>query len=303
MSRPAVRLLLAAALLAAGGVVAAGAAPLRTESPATGVYQGTAVLGELTLGAEHGAAGGGEDLRQTVAVTELRYTPATSWSFALIVPRVESSARVKGPDGRVEASLAGLGDLAVTGKYRFFRQLGRWADRQAAVEAGVKLPTGESRAPVDPALPISLRRAVEPGSGSTDAFLDLSYQQAHGRHVQAAALGYRHHGEALGYRFGDEAHLSLDAEVIVLPRDYQAPGHELFALLEATLVHRAADTYRGAALAGTRRTELLLAPGLEYVATEQLALGVSIALPVLAEVGAGGRQSRWQILSQARYAF
>jgi len=274
-----------------------GAAPLRTHSPGTGVYRGFALDAWLAVGDERG---GGQDLRETVEEIELRYTPATRWSFALTVPRVERSARLAGVG---ERSLSGLGDLAITGKYRFFRRLGQWGDRQAALEVGLKLPTGDSRAPVDPRFPLSLRRALQPGSGSTDCFVDLSYQQAHGRFVQAADLGYRQNGEDLGYRFGDEAHLDLDAEAIALPREYETPGHELFTLLEAILVRRAADTYRGAPLAGTRRTELLLVPGLEYVATEQLSLGLSVALPVLSQVDREGRKSRWNLRIEARYAF
>ncbi|HET9767052.1 MAG TPA: hypothetical protein VFS60_09400, partial [Thermoanaerobaculia bacterium] len=106
-----------------------------------------------------------------------------------------------------------------------------------------------------------------------------------------------------GYRFGDEARLDLDAEAIVLPRHYEVPGHEVFALLEASIVHRQADEQHGAAVPGTRRTELLLAPGLEYVATEQLALGLSAAVPVVSRVDEGGLASRWQLLVEARYAF
>lgn len=279
---------------------AAVAAPLRTETPGTGVYRGFALLGAVTVGEEHGDFDGGQDLRETIVATELRYTPATSWSFALTVPRVERSARVAGLG---TATLSGLGDLAVTGKYRFFRQLGRWGDRQAAVEFGVKLPTGESRVPVDLRFPLALRRTLQPGTGSTDALVDLSYQQAHGRFVQALAAGYRANGEDGGYHFGDQAHLRLDAEAIVLPLTYETPGHEVFALLEASLEHRAADTYRGSPLAGTRRTELLLAPGLEYVATEQLALGLSVAFPVVSRVDREGRKSRFNALAEARFAF
>jgi len=291
------RTALAAFALSLALAASAGAAPLRTHTPGTGVYRGFALDGWLAVGDERG---GGEDLRETIEGFTLRYTPATSWSFALTVPQVERSARVAGLG---ERSLSGLGDVTVTGKYRFFRRLGRWGDRQAAVEAGLKLPTGESRAPFDPRFPLSLRRALEPGSGSTDGFVAVSYQQAHSRFVQAADLGYRQNGADAGYHFGNEAHLDLDAEAIALPREYEVPGHELFTLLEATLVRREADTYRGAPLAGTRRTELFLVPGLEYVATEQLSLGLSVALPVVSDVDGEGRRSRWNARLEARYAF
>jgi len=291
---------LAFALLFVMGLAGmATAAPLRTPSPGTGVYHGFAVNGRFTLGEER--SDDGPELAEAIAAVDVKYTPATSWSFTVTVPRVERTA--KGRDGR-ETRLSGLGDVKLSGKYRFFRQLGRWRDRQAAVGFGVELPTGARRKlAADAVLPLALREAVQPGSDSTDFFADLSYQQARGRYVQAAAVGYRRNGEGGGYRFGDEARLDLDAEKIVLPRHYEVPGHEVFALLEASIVHRAPDQLRGARVPGTGRTELLLAPGLEYVATEQLALGVSAAVPIVSDVEDDGLASRWQLLVEARYAF
>ncbi|HEV8238332.1 MAG TPA: hypothetical protein VGS57_03075 [Thermoanaerobaculia bacterium] len=293
------RTIAAAVLVAAGAAGPAAGAPLRTPTPGTGAYHGLAVNGRFTLGEER--SDDGAELGEAVAAIDVRYTPATSWSFAATIPRVERTAKRRhGPETR----LSGLGDVKLSGKYRFFRQLGRWRDRQAALGFGVELPTGARRAlPRDAELPLSLREAVQPGSESTDFFADLSYQQAHRRHVQAASVGYRRNGEGHGYRFGDEMRLDLDAEAIVLPRRYEVPGHEVFALLEASLVHREADRLRGAPVPGTRRSELLLAPGVEYVATEQLALGLSAAAPVASRVDRGGLASRWQLLVEARYAF
>ncbi|HET9768970.1 MAG TPA: hypothetical protein VFS60_19145, partial [Thermoanaerobaculia bacterium] len=129
-----------ALLLAIGLARTTAAAPLRTPSPGTGVYHGLAVNGRFTLGEER--SGDGHQLAEAIATAEVRYTPATSWSFSVTVPRVERTA--KGSDGS-ETRLSGLGDIKLTGRYRFFRQLGRWRDRQAAVGFGVELPTGERR--------------------------------------------------------------------------------------------------------------------------------------------------------------
>ncbi len=288
-----------ALLLATSAAEVAMAAPLRTPSPGTGVYHGVGVNGRFTLGEER--SDDGLELGEAIAAVDVKYTPATSWSFAVTVPYVERTAKAR--DGR-ETRLSGLGDVKLSGKYRFFRQLGRWRDRQAAVGFGVELPSGARRKlAADAGLPLALREVVQPGSDSTDFFADLSYQQARGRYVQAAAIGYRRNGEGGGYRFGDEARLDLDAEAIVLPRKYEVPGHEVFALLEASIVHREADELRGTRVPGTGRTELLLAPGLEYVATEQLALGLSAAVPVVSNADDAGLGSRWQLLVEARYLF
>src|SRR5262249_35989272 len=101
----------------------------------------------------------------------------------------------------------------------------------------------------------------------------------------------------------DEARLNLDAEYILLPHDYEVPGHELFTLLEAAVVHKEADEHGGLVIPPTRRTELLLAPGLQYVATDQLPLEPSPHPPVAASVPAGGRRSRASLLLDLHYAF
>ena len=278
---------------------AAVAAPLRTPSPGIGVFRGVAVQARLTAGEER--SDDGHRLTDEAVMVAVRYAPARRWSLGVAVPVVERTAR--SPEG-AQAHRSGLGDVTVNAKYRFFRRLGAWRDRQAAIALGVELPTGEagSLTGLD-SLPVSLRHAVQAGSDSVDLSGELSYQQARGRFVQAASLGYRRPGEGNGYRFGDEVRLDLDAEAIVLPLRYTSPGHEVFALLEASAVHREPDAFDGRDLPGTGRTELLLAPGLEYVATEQLALGVSVAFPVLTRADRDAMSTRRHVLVEARYAF
>ncbi len=59
----------------------------------------------------------------------------------------------------------------------------------------------------------------------------------------------------------------------------------------------------GRDLAGTDRIAFLLAPGVQYVATERLFLDLSLQVPVWEEVGRGELASRWNLLAQLRYAF
>lgn len=288
--------ILAGACLALGFAEAGRAAPIRTNTPGTGVLLGTGVVGRLTVAREEGDR---ERLEESIWTARVLYTPSTHWIFSAEVPHVERTVEV---DGLGERSAAGIGDVAVAGKFRFYRRVGRWWDRQAAVEARLELPTGSTDAPADLRLP--LRRNLAPGSGSVDGSLDLVYQQAHGRFVQAADLSYRVNGDGPGgYRQGSEVRLNLDAEYILLPRDYREPGHELFTLLEATLVHREADRAGAARFPETARDEVLLAPGLEYVATERLFLALSAQFPLHSEVEAGGRESDWNLLAEARFSF
>lgn len=285
------------------GIVLAGsplrAAPIRTASPGIGAVGRFSLVERLAAGEEEG---GGERLRDATSWTELRYAPSARWSLGVRVPAVLSRrVEVAGLGG---VARSGLGDLWLSGKLRFFRQVGRWWDQQAAVEVAAKLPTGESRAPTDPRWPVQDRHDAQLGSGSADLAATLSYQRAHGRFVQAAELGLRRNGRGSGgYTAGDEARAGVDLEYILLPRDYRVPGRELFTLLEVAGVHKEADRHAGSAIAPTRRTALLVAPGLEYVATERLALALSWQLPAAQQVPPGGRRARSDLLLELRYAF
>jgi hypothetical protein len=77
----------------------------------------------------------------------------------------------------------------------------------------------------------------------------------------------------------------------------------VFAVLEGTYVETAADRLRGAALPGTDRSAFLLAPGVQYVATERLFLDLSVQVPVRDDVGRRGLADRWNALAQLRYSF
>jgi hypothetical protein len=290
-----VSLLLAASLPGAG----VHAAPIRTESPGTGAVGRFSLVERLTADDEEG---GGERLRDAVSWTAIRYAPTARWLLGVRVPEILSRRVAVRDLGR--ASRTGLGDLWLTAKLRFFRQVGRWWDQQAALDVAAKLPTGESRAPTDPRWPLQDRRDAQLGTGSTDGAATLSYQRGHGRFVQAADLGIRKNGRGSdAYTAGDELRADLDLEYILLPRHYEVPGHELFTLIEMAGVHKEADRHLGSALPPTRRTELLVAPGLEYVATERAALSVSWQLPVARRIPPGGRRTRSNLLLELRYAF
>lgn len=288
--------LFAGFLLAILTARAASANPIRANTPGTGVFQRSGLLAGVVVDEK---TAGGMDLRELTSFVELRYTPSTHWVFAARVPW-EVESRLDGP-GSSEETASGPGDVMVSVKHRFYRWVGPWADRHAAVEVGLKVPTGATDRPVDPNLPIPLRHRLQPGTGSTDGLIDLVYQQARRRWVFAGDAGYRFNGEGDGgYREGDEARVNLSAQYILFPRVYTKPGHEVFAVLEGTLIRAGEDRLRGSSLRGTDRTAVLIAPGLQYFATERLFLDLSIQVPLREE---GGLESRWNALLQARWAF
>ena len=266
--------------------------PIRTNEPGTGIFIGSGVLGRLLYDRRSAP---GERLETWTAVGDLRYTPSTHWVFGARLPFVLNRRLEGPPTGAV--STRGPGDLSLSAKHRFFRRVGRWSDRHAAAEVEIELPTGVADAEVDPGLPSVRRRQLQPGSGSVDVVLDLIYQEGRQRFVYGGDLGLRlnSRGEA-EYRFGHEAWLNLDLEYILLPLEYRRPGHEVFVLLETTLRRKWADDDEGTSRGTTALTEVLLAPAIQYIATERLLLGLSVQLPALsratepeAAVGEGGR--------------
>lgn len=270
--------------------------PIRANTPGTGVFQRSGLLVGATADQKQG---GGREIRTLSSFVELRYTPDTHWVLGLRVPYLVES-RVTG--GSTE-SASGLGDLVVSVKHRFYRWVGPWADRHAAVEVGLKLPTGATDRPADPGLPAPLRNRLQPGTGSMDGLVDLVYQQARRRFVFAADAGYRYNTEGDGgYRRGNEAQLNGSVQYIAFPRDYTRPGREVFAVLEGTLLDAGNDRVNGTALR-TGRTGFFLAPGVQYVATERLFLDLSLQVPVWEDVARGEMASRWNLLAQLRYAF
>ena len=74
-------------------------------------------------------------------------------------------------------------------------------------------------------------------------------------------------------------------------------------MLEGTLIRAGEGRLRGSALRGTDRSALLLAPGLQYFATERLFLDLSAQAPLYEEVEREGLESRWNALFQLRWAF
>ena len=291
---------LAAVLVIAGPALAR---PIRTNEPGTGVFIGSGLLGQVITNRE---SNGDARLWDVTGVVDLRYTPATHWVFAARVPYTLArslDARVEGGQS-VTDSTNGLGDVMLSVKHRFYRTVGPWFDRHAAVEVGVELPTGETNNQTDPRLPVHLQRRLQPGSGSTDLFFDFIVQQGQRRFIYGADASYRLNTEGDGrYRFGDEVRVNLDVEYILLPWVYKRPGKEVFTLLEATFVHKQEDEFRDAGIRETRRTEVLLAPGLQYVATEQLLFSASVQLPAWSDAGGDGLETDYNVLAEFRFAF
>ena len=277
---------------------AAPAAPIRVTSPGLTVYKGGAVTPRLYLIHQH--LGNLEVNRQLFDVS-VSYTPSPRLQLELELPVSRTSFN----NGVSSGSGSGLGNVTLWSKYRFFRKVKTYGDRQAAVRFGVELPTGKKDAPSQAQInaPAFVRQQLTPINGGTSAHFDVAFSQAGGRVIFGGNAEGILRTERAGFRLGNEVRVQTDTEYVLLPRKYQAPGHELFLILETTFIHRATGRLNGSAVNGSSSTEYYLAPGLQYAARTRFVIEGSYQFPVVRNTGPLVLRTDRNILLGIKYLF
>lgn len=72
---------------------------------------------------------------------------------------------------------------------------------------------------------------------------------------------------------------------MLLPRDYQAPGKELFLILESNFVQHGCGRLGGAVVEESKSIELYLAPGLQYAANPRFVIEGSVQIHGIRHTG------------------
>ncbi len=278
--------------------VAARRAPIRTSSPGLTVYKGGAVVPRLYLVKQH--LGNLEVWRQVLDLS-VSYTPSQRVQLEVEVPL----ARTSYDDGVNEGANFGLGNITLSAKYRFFRSVKTYGDRQAAARFGLELPTGKSAGPPAARLnaPEYVRQQLTPISGGLSPHFDLSFSQAGGRFIFGGNVEAVARAERDGFRLGHELRVNTDLEYVLLPRNYETPGGELFVLFETNFVRRGRGRVGGAAVEGSGATEFYVAPGLQYAAHPRFVVEGSIQLPVVRDTGPLALRTDRSVLLGVRYLF
>ena len=273
-------------------------APVRTTSPGLTVYKGGAITPRYFFVHQH--LGDLEVDRHSLRVN-VSYTPTQTLQLEAEIPYQRTSF----DDGAQSGSGNGLGNITLWGKYRFYRELETWGDRQAAVRVGVELPTGRKRAPSEESLgaPEFVRQQLSAINGGAAFHTDLSYSQAHGRFIFGANIEGTLRGERDGFRTGHEARVNTDLEYVLLPLKYQTPGKELFAILETTYSYRDRGRIAGRTVPGSSSSEFYLAPGLQFTAAARLVLEASYQFPVVLNTGPLVLRTDRNFLAGIRYLY
>lgn len=255
-------------------------APIRTTSPGLTVYKGGAIAPEYTYTRQH--LGLLKVERHTLQLN-FSYTPTPTLQFEAEVP----FSRTSFDDGLNSDSSQGLGNITLWGKYRFYRTLETWGDKQAAVRFGVELPTGRKDAPDETELPAEefVRQQLTPIDGGLSLHADLAYSQAKGRFIYGANIEGTLRSKRDGFRVGHEVRINTDFEYVLLPFKYRSPTKELFTIFETTFIHRGQGYAGDIKIPGSTSTEFYIAPGLQYVATPRLAIEGSYQIPLVRNTG------------------
>jgi hypothetical protein len=273
-------------------------APIRVTSPGLTVYKGGAITPRLYLIRQ--SLGALKVNRQMIDVS-VSYTPSARVQLEAEVPISRTSFH----DGVTSGSGTGLGNITVWTKYRFFRRVKTYGDRQAAARFGLELPTGKKDAPDQNQInvPVFVRQQLTPINGGLSPHFDLAFSQAGGRFIFGGNAEAIFRSERDGFRVGHEQRLNTDLEYVLLPREYKKPGGELFVIMETTFVHRGTGRLNSAPVAGSKATEYYLAPGLQYAARPRFVVEGSVQFPVVRNTGPLALRTDVNVLLGVKYLF
>jgi len=272
-------------------------APIRVTSPGLTVYKGGAVTPRLYLIKQHL---GDLDVNRQVFDLSVSYTPSPRLQLEIEAPFSRTSFDNKLTSG----SGFGLGNITAWAKYRFFRKVKTYGDRQAAFRVGLETPTGKKTAPAQTQInvPDFVRQQLTPINGGLSPHFDLAFSQAGGRLIFGGNAEVIFRAERDGFRMGHEQRVSTDLEYVV-PKDPLKPGGEIFLVLETTFVHRGTGHLNGQTVDGSRSTEYYLAPGLQYAARPRFVVEGSYQFPVLRNTGPLTLRTDRNLLLGVRYLF
>ena len=272
-------------------------APIRVTSPGLTVYKGGAVTPRVYFIQQHL---GTLEVNRQIFDLSVSYTPSPRLQLEIEAP----FSRTAYDDGITSGSGFGVGNVTGWAKYRFFRTVETYGDRQAALRFGLELPTGKKTAPSDARInvPAFVRQQLTPINGGLSPHFDIAFSQAGGRFIFGGNAEAIFRTERDGFRMGHEQRLNTDLEYVV-PRDPHKPGGELFLILETTFVHRSNGRLDGLTVQGSGATEYYLAPGLQYAARPRFVVEGSFQFPVVRNTGALALRTDRNILFGVRYLF
>jgi hypothetical protein len=250
------------------------ALPIRTTDPNVGIFSGSAALGRVEFVE---ASRPGLDFSATIVPAAFLYSPTTYSALGIVVPYVEKRLELK---GKGDKFTQGLSDIMLLGRYKFFSLPQKQAWNQAAFQLTLKLPTGPTDRRISLLVPPSVKRALQPGTGSTDFIFELTGGRFTTRYNLLANIGYRLNTEDDYIAFGDRVFVNTDLEYFLFPWLTRKHGQEVITLLEFSFVHAERDRLQDRGVPNSGGNSFFLAPGLQWIVSERFLVETSIQFPL-----------------------
>ncbi len=224
------------------------------------------------------------------------------FQLTAVVPIVTTRFDVptSGSSGSRPAPLGGtgLGDTLMFLKYRFLRRDSERGTTQASVSLGSKLPTGRTN--LRDSAGVLLPAGLQPGSGSTDLFLNVSWTYTGLFHIERLVAD-----ESITYLWrsqgtqGMQLGSSLESRFWLSYRPYQSPsvGKEWWVGPAITWQHAGDDRQAGIRQADSGGDALLLGITTYLSPRAGMTLWFGIGFPVVQTTSAARMQMK------RRYSF
>lgn len=221
--------------------------------------------------------GGGREIDVVALPVSLNYGASTNLTLAANIPWFRKELNAQTPNGSLNESTRGIGDISLLAKYRFFRADGYQKTLQLAALGGVQLPTGATNAklPDGDFLPMPLQL----GSGSTDPVAALSGTGIWDWRVAHVSLFYKRNTTgARDYKFGDLLNYDLATNFRVWTTPY--PGPELYLGAELNGELRGKDQQNGTTFDNSGGNRIFVSPTAVFFLFRNLTFENSVQIPV-----------------------
>jgi len=171
-------------------------------------------------------------------------------------------------DTTMAGDAAGLGDVALMGRYTFLKQENPDTTNVLAGLAGIKFSTGKTNARTSDGMSY-LDSHLQPGTGSTDYLLGLSYSHSLQRlSFSANLLGTITTEGKFGttkHEFGNALNYDMSGKYRIAPEAFSPMKPQLFAALGINGEVRQREKEDGVAVPDSGGNTVYLSPGLQLV--------------------------------------
>lgn len=241
-----------------------------------------------------------QDLKVLAVPTVVAYGVTGQFALFGMFPYLDKTVDLSTSTGRQRRGDAGLGDVAVLGRYTLY-SLDRLGETiRVAPFLGLKMPTGEGTKQD------RLGRLPQPlqlGSGSWDSLVGTTFTWQTFEWEFDSAVQYKFNTTANEFTFGDEARLDLSFQYRLWPRELDAgvPAF-LYGVLESNLIWNDKNTIGGARNPNSGGTTWYLAPGVQYV-TKRVVLEGVVQVPVVQSLNGQALHNDYIMTTGVRVSF